>query len=220
MFKIFTLIIIGTLLSVTSCKKNNDGPKSVVIEGTEYPTVTIGAKIWTSVNYAGPGGISIPANDPIAGYADKFGKYYSAEAAYAIKLPEGWRLPTKIDLEYLLSYYPSKTTLEIQNNTQAFVALASSTDWEGLNGMNISGFNMYPAGTVSMVKNTNGVVEYSRARREAAVFSQDYKGSYVPGQTLENYYLYLSSEGKCYISSIPNANRAAPAFSVRFVRDK
>jgi len=65
--------------------------------GTEYPTVLIGSKWWMATN------LEYDASQfayPCAGY----GMYYPENIALQ-DIPEGWRLPTKLDWEELIKHF-------------------------------------------------------------------------------------------------------------------
>jgi hypothetical protein len=103
MKKVFTLVIIATVVLLSCSKKNNDpiplnlksADSTVTIGGDVYPVVKIGTQTWTSVNYRGPGGIFN------TGYMDTYnvqhGKLYTPQEANQIILPAKWRLPTYDD---------------------------------------------------------------------------------------------------------------------------
>ncbi|MBL4677654.1 MAG: hypothetical protein JKY70_15850 [Mucilaginibacter sp.] len=128
----------ATLL--TSCSKPSsqpkpiepDDPNSVTIDGTKYPVIKYGNQRWTVVNYNGSGGANYndsPSNDP------KYGKLYTHNEALAIKLPNGWRLPTTNDYQILITPY--------QSNIKD---LMSKTGWIEKLGTNELGFNVFPVG--------------------------------------------------------------------------
>ncbi|HEY8929091.1 MAG TPA: FISUMP domain-containing protein [Mucilaginibacter sp.] len=90
------------IITFVSCSKKSDtrpNDNSVTINGTNYSVVAIGGQTWTSVNYNGEGGINYN-NGSINNAAD--GKLYTIAEAQAIKLPKGWRLPTRDDFNKLL----------------------------------------------------------------------------------------------------------------------
>ncbi|MEJ1240964.1 FISUMP domain-containing protein [Chryseolinea sp. T2] len=136
------------LLFISAC--NNDDPapvgnaeNTVTIEGVEYETITIGMQTWTSSNYAGPGGIAFDDTNS----KPEYGKYYSRIEAEAIRVPAGWRLPTKQDYEKLAAFYgitfPTNGT-----HTESIKALTSKSNWNHVLGTNTSGFNAHPGGYI------------------------------------------------------------------------
>jgi uncharacterized protein (TIGR02145 family) len=139
------LLISATILSGCSKKNNNSqSATSFTISGKSYSTVKIGSQTWTSENYDGSGGLSYN-ND--ASNDATYGKLYSYSEAEGIKLPAGWRLPTRSDFETLLvtmgatqtnGYYTLSDTLALK--------LMSKTTWAFKNGTNTSGFNAVASG--------------------------------------------------------------------------
>jgi uncharacterized protein (TIGR02145 family) len=138
-------LTLAILLAVvfSACKEDeNIAPvNSVTIEGTEYPTVEIGTQTWTSVNYAGPGGVSFDA----IGSMPEYGKYYSRVELEAIKVPEGWRIPTMDDYKKLAEFY-SMPLPTMTMHSDLIKPLISATHWNHVVGTNTSGFNAYPGG--------------------------------------------------------------------------
>ncbi|HEY0244146.1 MAG TPA: hypothetical protein VGC01_01170, partial [Mucilaginibacter sp.] len=101
--KSLSFIVILAILFLSACsKKNTPAPNTetgtVVINGINYPTITIGSQTWTSTNYYGSGG-SLPA------YNVLYGNYYTLAQASAITLPAGWHIPSRADYDTLLSNF-------------------------------------------------------------------------------------------------------------------
>ena len=148
--KKYNLLILLLFLSLMiSCAKKNDvnpGPVTgtVTINGSVYPTVTIGNQVWTTQNYSGPGGNEVAANtgDPILN-----GNYYNADN---IVLPAGWRIPSRQDFNTLLSNYSSAINAsgDVICDKAIIEGLISTTGWDGLTGTNSTGFNAYSAGSL------------------------------------------------------------------------
>lgn len=144
-------LIFMTLLGIVSCKGPADPgdlpiPQltSVSISGTNYPVLTIGNRVWTTVNYNGPGGL------PYKGGTEKpeYGRYYTVEEVKTTTLPAGWRLPTMQDYIALAESQGVVFTNNRATRQQAVRALASTTNWRTASGTNSSGFNAPPAGYI------------------------------------------------------------------------
>ncbi|HEY4198653.1 MAG TPA: FISUMP domain-containing protein [Mucilaginibacter sp.] len=142
-------LVFITILALASCSKKSDpGPNSnyVTINGTNYSIVVIGGQTWTSVNYNGDGGVNYNngANDPLNG------KLYTIAEARAVKLPNGWRLPTPADFNKLLvaigAIYQNQLTGNYYISGDLTLKLMSKTGWTGTEGTNQSGFNARPVG--------------------------------------------------------------------------
>ena len=125
-------------VSLTACKDDPGiTPENVVtIEGTDYPTVEIGTQTWTSVNYAGPGGVA---------FDSKYGKYYSKAELATIKVPEGWRIPTMDDYKKLAEFHGVPVPSMV-SHSEAIKPLISEENWKHAVGTNASGFNAHPGG--------------------------------------------------------------------------
>ena len=210
------------MLAFGSCSKNNSTPEpqkddnTITINGTAYPTITIGNQVWTSVNYAGPGGKDA---DPSVD-AKTYGKYYAASDLSTITLPAGWRIPTREDFNTLLKSFPE--AILVSGNYIAFKtaseALRSTTGWPKGNGNNLSGFNAAAAGDFSTV----GMKTYNIGDQAAFMSSTP---DAAAGSTLGNYVLNLfaplSPEGttrdyQCLVAPYP----VSIMTSLRFVKDK
>jgi uncharacterized protein (TIGR02145 family) len=157
MKKLFPLVII-TIIAFASCKKNGNEPRpagpgtsaadtnSVMVSGTAYPTVHIGGKTWTSLNYNGPGGLYNTAYAEWGG--EIHGKLYTPEEAAQIVLPAGWRIPTSKD--YLSLLIARGATLNSDSTYSTSLAVVQSlmtpTGWQESGGNNYSGFSAVPTG--------------------------------------------------------------------------
>ncbi|OUJ74679.1 FISUMP domain-containing protein [Hymenobacter crusticola] len=109
-----------------------------------YATATIGGQEWTTMNYAGPGGIK-DSDKP------HYGTFVKAADLGSIPVPTGWRIPTRADYEKLLAsqgvtlqYNWSADNLQ---TTQALGQLMATTGWRREDGYstNKNGFNGIPA---------------------------------------------------------------------------
>ena len=137
--------VIGFAIVLFACSKKHsvdpESSNSVLVNGTTYPTVTIGSQVWTTLNYNGPGGYhSVDFN--------QYGDYYTRSQALIIKLPSGWRIPTIADYETLIRHYSPLTDIDGRPyaDQMRVVPLISTTGWSSNNGTNESGFNSAPAG--------------------------------------------------------------------------
>lgn len=147
MNRLLVLIIPVTLILSACSKKGQVDPAGVVtINGTHYPTVTIGTQTWTSVNYNGPGGVNYDnssTNDPV------YGKLYSYTEAEAISLPAGWHLPTQADFTTLfntLGAVPNSQNYYVLADTTGRKLMATTTWTVAEIGTNQTGFNAVGAG--------------------------------------------------------------------------
>jgi uncharacterized protein (TIGR02145 family) len=148
MYKLLTIL---TLLAVftSGCKKETGDKNKITINGASYSTVAIGQQEWTTVNYNGPGGIQGKFFVP----DDNFNKYYTVDEANKVKLPPGWRVPTKDDFSKLISHFSNAKDKDGNSvaDFSAVKSLMSTAGWESDDndykaGTNSSGFNAYPAG--------------------------------------------------------------------------
>jgi len=138
------LLLILALMQIGCSKKADNSTISLTISGTSFKTVKIGSQTWTSENYNGSGGVSYnndPSNDAM------YGKLYTYDEAAAIKLPSGWRLPTRSDFETLLVTAGAKSNngYYTVSDTSA-LKLMSKTTWIYTNGSNTTGFNAVASG--------------------------------------------------------------------------
>lgn len=148
MKKVYLVFI--TILAFASCSKKN-GPAGnsdhITINGANYNILVIGSQTWTTVNYNGEGGVNYnnsSINEPLNG------KLYTIAEAQAVKLPNGWRLPTTADFNKLLVAIGAVDQHQINGNYYVSgdlaVKLMSTTEWKGIQGTNQSGFNARPVG--------------------------------------------------------------------------
>jgi uncharacterized protein (TIGR02145 family) len=119
----------------------------VKIGNQYYPTVSIASQEWTSVNYAGTGGIQ--DNDK-----PHYGTFFKRADINNIALPEGWRIPTKQDYIQLLKSQGiafdetwETTDGDDLQSKKLLGQLMSVTGWLKEDGYanNKSGFNAVPA---------------------------------------------------------------------------
>ncbi|MFD0794013.1 FISUMP domain-containing protein [Mucilaginibacter litoreus] len=140
---LLTLSLLCTILFSCSKKNENNPSASLELNGRSYPTVKIGSQTWTTMNYDGPGGIASPRNDEY-----DYGKYYSEKEMLAIKLPDGWRVPSKEDFVKLMKSQ-GELTIDVPEVTATDAdgakVLKAASSWY-LPGDNSSGFNILPGG--------------------------------------------------------------------------
>ena len=134
-------------LAFTSCKKEQENqpgpqPNTVLINGKEYSTLAIGNQVWTTSNYAGPGGLPYKTGSE----KPEYGRYYTLEETNAIPVPVGWRLPTRQDYTTLAESQGIVFTSNRAMGQEVIKKLTSVTNWRTMPGTNASGFNAYPAG--------------------------------------------------------------------------
>jgi len=118
----------------------------VKIGNLYYPTVTIGDLEWTTMNYAGPGGIK-DSDKP------QYGTFLKFADLGNIQVPAGWRIPTKQDYVKLIKSqgipydeYLESTDGEDLQSKRLLGQLMASTGWLKQDGYanNKSGFNAVP----------------------------------------------------------------------------
>ena len=206
MRKICVVFSFIALLSACS-KKNNVQPQnsnSVTINGTIYPTVTIGNQVWTTINYSGAGGYHSADHN-------QFGDYYTQSQALAISLPAGWRVPSISDYNTLMSNFTTndKDNYGYFKLNQAEAAPLVSTAWTSLIiGTNRSGFNAQEAGFFSGQTQT-----YNDGGGSAYFMTSDVSN--------QNGMLGFSITGNgAYIEGAPNIAVNITYYSLRFVRNK
>lgn len=121
-----------------------------------YPTATIGSQEWTTLNYAGPGGIK-DSDKP------EYGTFIKAADLGSIPVPTGWRIPTRQDFVKLLASQqlalePWGMTPDDVPTTRALGALMSTTNWRRVDGYatNATGFTAQPANIRVLDGNPHG----------------------------------------------------------------
>lgn len=171
-------------------------PHEVTIAGKTYPTVKIGNLTWMAENLA-----YLPFVNKTSGEPHLYPLYYVYEyygidvseakattnyktygvlynhVAALSSCPEGWRLPTKEDWEYLARQVDANY-IDYQNNV-AGKELKSTTGWDGLpggmNGTNSVGFNGLSAGWYDAESGTFQAINATAIYWSADYyFNQDY----------------------------------------------
>ncbi|WP_182961683.1 FISUMP domain-containing protein [Pedobacter gandavensis] len=151
-------------MTIASCSKSNNEPEQfkneITINGAVYPTVAIGTRTWTTVNYNGNGGVNYNdgANDPT------FGKLYSFQEVKAITgLPIGWRVPTEADVKVLMATVGTKLDgADLYTDATASQKFMSKAGWSNalLTGNNSTGLNLVSTGdcfvSSATIKNYSG----------------------------------------------------------------
>lgn len=208
-FQTKTILLTGLVALIalgTGCKKsknNEPAPQStdpVLIDNTAYPTVTIGNQVWTTLNYAGPGGMGYDT----LGTKPEYGKYYTYEEIKAIHLPDGWRLPTRQDYLSLaqhqgITFNGNRATMQ-----GAIKKITSVNNWRSIPGTNASGFNAQPGGYClrNQPPQAGDIAEFWT----------------VDGDTFS---IQESADGKNHNASFyGDSNSPEYRFNVRFVRSK
>jgi uncharacterized protein (TIGR02145 family) len=144
--KVRSFTILFAVIAFSACDRDEENvapDTGVTIEGKKYPTVVVGTQIWTSANYAGPGGVGSDENNS----KPEYGKYYSMAELASITLPEGWRIPSQEDYTKLAQFY-GITPPSHGPDTEKIRSLISESNWNNVSGTNAFGFNAYPAGYV------------------------------------------------------------------------
>ncbi|MES2376842.1 MAG: FISUMP domain-containing protein [Bacteroidota bacterium] len=146
------ILLVFTLFS--ACKKKDTppdtSPATLTLNGTTYHTVVIGNLRWTTENYDGPGGVPSPRNIEAT-----TGKFYSIAEVDALKLPDGWRVPTEADFINLLK--SQGTVTEYTHGVFYLDPVAArhlrATSLWGIPGDNQSGFNAQGTGSYNSFVN-------------------------------------------------------------------
>ncbi|RAK00102.1 uncharacterized protein (TIGR02145 family) [Larkinella arboricola] len=165
----------GNQYSVEYTKVGNDVPNSpggngsyskpptsgsyVQIGKQYYPTVTIGSQEWMSVNYDGGVGGLKDGNKPQYGTYCKY-----ADLPNVIKIPAGWRLPSRQDFVKLLESQGlalndwGSTDGSDLASKKKLGQLMAATGWKKQDGYanNKSGFNAVPGNLRVLNGNPNG----------------------------------------------------------------
>jgi len=223
--KLLSLLALLAIIFLSACsKKNTPTPVvtntgSVVINGSTYPTIIIGAQTWTSLNYNGGTG-SLATSDPT------YGNYYTLAQAMAITLPTGWRIPTRTDYNNLLSNFTTtkNSSGDYTGDISVARALADTAHFHSLASLdltmlptNSSGFSAYPGGEYDV---TNKVFDY---QVYDATFLTSTTGTI--NSTPAAYFFGITSDGVNigsttfgYYAGL-DFNYNPYAYSLRFVKD-
>ena len=136
------ILIIALIYSCSQKDNPKPGAKGeVIIGGTSYKTIVVGSQTWTSQNYDGPGGT---ANSQ----AGSIGKFYLLSEIQSIKLPSGWRIPSRADFVSLLKSQGATSISSsgwIMADSVLTTHLMATSGW-AIPGDNKSGFNVLPSG--------------------------------------------------------------------------
>lgn len=197
------------LLAICSaCKKNMQEQPTPVpqiadtlsVEGKKYTTIAISKQLWTSANYAGPGGISYnTANDK-----PMYGKYYTFEEVKAVRLPSGWRIPTMQDYITLAENQGVVFSQNRATAQESIKNLVSVDNWQKVPGTNTSGFNAQPGG-----------YSYQNSEPKGGDIAEFWT---VEGNTIS---IQENASGKSHnLSFYNNSNSPDYRFNLRFVRDR
>jgi uncharacterized protein (TIGR02145 family) len=198
----------------------SDGPYSqppasgtyVAIGKGYYPTVTIGNLEWTSVNYAGTGGIT-DTDKP------HYGTFFKHADLKNIALPAGWRIPTREDYLALLKSQGiafdttwNTTDGDDLQSKKLLGQLMSATGWLKQDGYanNKSGFNAVPANIRVVNGNPHG------EGTNCVLWTSDLDKEELP---LAFTIIQLPSDTYSSIRSYPPGYNP-PHLPVRFVRNK
>ncbi len=150
-----------------------------------YPTIQLGSQCWMAQNlrsttYPGGGSISYKIPNGASSVNTNYGRLYTYDAAlngsapsdtYPVQgiCPTGWHLPSRAEVNSLLSYIGSQSDYQCNSSsTNNAKALASTSGWNestvdcavgnDQSSNNASGFNAFPAG--SIITSTNGSSSY------------------------------------------------------------
>lgn len=213
MKKLFTFMIISGM-ALSACKKGGKEPTlepspkpTVEIGGQKYPIIKIGGQTWTAESYNGSGGENYfivdksPANE---------GKLYTMAEAKSVALPEGWRLPSKEDLEKLMvAVGGSKNNLgTMELNEEGSKKLMSASGWNFTAGVNTLSFNALPTGYYNtLTKGCSG----------KGTFAGFWSSSPALVGTMG--YTMIISQTKDTSSGRIEASRPTDKYSLRFVKD-
>ncbi|MFD0793727.1 FISUMP domain-containing protein [Mucilaginibacter litoreus] len=130
------------ILFNSSCKKEETiDDTHIKLYGKTYNIVKIGGKSWTNANFEGAEGVYRDNNNH-----PEYGKFYTYAEVKALKLPKGWRLPTKKDFVDLTKAIGVTDVNDQIIDVTSLKKLTSSTLWRYIPGNNQSGFNAYPGG--------------------------------------------------------------------------
>lgn len=115
----------------------SDDAEYVTIGGYKYKVVKIGNQKWIAENLRLEVGTYIYYHFDKSQY-EYMGCYYNLDNLTPVQnaLPDGWRIPTKIDFETLIA--------SVGGSSNGGYKLKSTTDWLRNNGDNSSGFDGRP----------------------------------------------------------------------------
>lgn len=105
---------------------------SMKVDTEKYKTIKIGNQTWMAENLNYKTGDSWCYDDK-SDNCDKFGRLYNWETAQKV-CPEGWKLPSKKDVE------------ELMENHSSMRFFRSKDGWKGSEGLNFWGFDAIAAG--------------------------------------------------------------------------
>jgi uncharacterized protein (TIGR02145 family) len=184
----------------------------VAIGNGYYPTVTIGDQEWTSVNYAGTGGIT-DTDHP------HYGTFFKYADLKTIPLPDGWRIPTRQDYLALLESQGiaydttwGSTDGDDLPSKKRLGQLMAVAGWLKEDGYanNQSGFNAVPANIRVLNGNPHG------EGTNCVLWTSDLDKEEIP---LAFTIIQLPSDTYASIRTYPPGYNP-PHLPVRFVRDK
>jgi uncharacterized protein (TIGR02145 family) len=149
MKQLLILCLITSAILTACSKKSKDtypDPRPTVTTTVTLPdSVKIGTQWWTSVNYAGTGGINY--NNATTTNSD-WGKLYTNDEIGVMKVPKPWRVPTIADFNKLMEYVGARSK-DAQGDyfmSSESVKLMAKTTWLHDIGTNTTGFNAFPGG--------------------------------------------------------------------------
>lgn len=139
---------IGGEVSAQTITLTQAAAPSVTIDGTKYPTVTIGTQTWMAANYSGSTS-GVYYNNDAANAA--YGKLYTSAEAQALTPPTGWHLPTLAEYKTLFEsqgvvFSGDNVTGNAYSSVAELRKLMSTTGWKSTQGTNASKFNGMPSG--------------------------------------------------------------------------
>lgn len=210
-------IILILIITLFACSKKGvtPGKETVTINGKVYHTIVIGNRTWTTTNYDGPGGVANAQEASI-------GKFYLLSEISSIKLPAGWRIPTKADFIELLKSQGSPTI----NSAGQTVAdstitryLMAASQWS-IPGDDRSGLNILPSGeyaTYSSFNSKNDEAKFWSSTADTIAGTSFQWVLHVIGFS----YTYSTNpqviDGQnAYVDLMPQAGYA---YNLRFVKD-
>ena len=171
-----------------------------------YKTTVIDGKTWMSenMNYEVNDGQDSYCYDNDPDYCNYYGRLYTWDAAEKI-CPEGWRLPSKDELESLAG--------------KGSVAIRSKAGWRsGASGSDEDGLSIAPAGGYG---SNQGIVSFSGIGGESVDAAEAHTlfWSATEYSSTERYSLYVSHEASLVIAMETVVQSVPTAVSVRCVKD-